>query len=70
MNRFVQSILIVMLTAVVGPCLAASPGDNPITQTKEGVYQNAELPKKSVQLFPLKDVRLLESPFSEAVNIF
>ncbi len=40
----------------------------PITQTKAGVSGNAESPKQSVQLFPLKDVRLLESPFSEAVK--
>lgn len=40
----------------------------PITQTKSGVSGDAEPPKQSVQLFPLKDVRLLESPFFEAVK--
>jgi DUF1680 family protein len=40
----------------------------PITQTKEDISQEEKAPKQSVQLFPLKDVRLLESPFSEAVK--
>ncbi|MBN1123848.1 MAG: glycoside hydrolase family 127 protein [Sedimentisphaerales bacterium] len=40
----------------------------PVTQTQEGIYQKEESPKQSVQLFPLKNVRLLESPFSEAVQ--
>lgn len=37
-------------------------------QTKEGISRVAEAAKQSVQLFPLKNVRLLESPFSEAVK--
>ena len=41
----------------------------PITQTKQGIYPNAETPEPSAEQFPLKDVRLLESPFSKAVQI-
>ncbi len=40
----------------------------PIIQTQEGISRKAESPKEAVRLFPLKDVRLLESPFSEAVQ--
>jgi len=40
----------------------------PITQTQEGISRQAASPEPSVQLVPLKDVRLLESPFSQAVQ--
>ncbi|MEN6306986.1 MAG: beta-L-arabinofuranosidase domain-containing protein [Anaerohalosphaeraceae bacterium] len=39
-----------------------------VTQTQEGVSREASSPQQSVQLVPLKDVRLLESPFSQAVQ--
>jgi DUF1680 family protein len=40
----------------------------PITQTDEGVSLPPKVTEPSAQLFPLKDVRLLKSPFSEAVE--
>lgn len=40
----------------------------PITQTDEGVFLPPKVTQTSAQLLPLKDVRLLESPFSEAVQ--
>ncbi len=65
-----------------GPVTATATGPNParkggacfkwkevITQTREGVHQNAQTPDQSAQLFPLKDVRLLEGPFSNAVEV-
>jgi len=57
MNRKVQFIVFITLTAVAGQCIGDNPGGN------------AEASERPVQLFPLKDVRLLESPFSEAVKI-
>ena len=57
MNRKVQFIVFITLTAVAGQCIGANPGGN------------VEATERSIQLFPLKDVRLLESPFSDAVKI-
>ncbi len=67
MKRMIQMIFVVAL--VVGQCLEAGPGNNPAFRKEEGAYQKASSPEPSAQLFPLKDVRLLESPFSNAVEI-
>ena len=41
----------------------------PIEQTKAGIYEKSEGSQSSAKLFPVKDVRLLESPFSNAVAV-
>jgi len=57
MKRLNQLIAIMVLTTVTGQCIGINPGGN-----------SAESQKESVQLFLLKDVRLLESPFSKAAQ--
>jgi DUF1680 family protein len=41
----------------------------PITQTRDGISGSEESPKESVAFFPLTNIRLLDSPFSRALEI-
>jgi xylan 1,4-beta-xylosidase len=57
-----------------GPVAATATGPTPARkggacfQWKEVTTSVADSPKQSVEFFPLKDVRLLEGPFSDAVK--
>ncbi len=84
MHRSVQTAAFITLTVVAGQCIGANPGGNPIfravftadpaakvvgaTVYVYAGHDSAEAPQEPVRLFPLKDVRLLESPFSQAVK--
>ena len=67
MRRMIPTILLLALGAA--GCAGTGNGGNSVASEEAGSYQDANSPGGAVRLFPLKDVRLLESPFSNAVTI-
>ena len=52
-----------------GACFKWQEVSRPVEQTKKGVSRTAQSPKESVEFFPVSDVRLLDGPFSRAVEV-